>query len=407
MAKYVHRWIESQVSQYLSFMRIVHIRGARQCGKTTLVRQQVKADVLYRTLDDPTTLNSAKQDPVHFLRHQSSTMIIDEIQKAPHLIAALKQEVDERPGKGRFLITGSSDVFSQSTVSESLAGRIANLQLSSLTVGEQLGTTPQFLSYCRTNRFPDMLSSCSKEMVVGYALQGGYPEVIMLPPQVRGLWMQQYVDTLLTHELVHIAAIERQAVMRQLVTTLASYSSKALNISQIAGALGISRPTLHAYCSYLEQLYLFTRIPSYTQTEYAKVGKLETWFALDSGLLASVLKWEFGTVMQDAAQAGKLVETFVFHELFVQLSLQHDYTLYRYRDHEKHEIDFLLEKDDQLVGLEVKAGETVRSYDFKHMLWFRDSIAKKPFVGIVLYCGSQVLSFGPSLWAVPISVFWS
>ncbi|NLK06641.1 MAG: AAA family ATPase, partial [Spirochaetales bacterium] len=75
MAKYVHRWIESQVSQYLSFMRIVHIRGARQCGKTTLVRQQVKADVLYRTLDDPTTLNSAKQDPVHFLRHQSSTMI--------------------------------------------------------------------------------------------------------------------------------------------------------------------------------------------------------------------------------------------------------------------------------------------------------------------------------------------
>ena len=406
MGEYINRWAESLVNQYLSFMRIVNIRGPRQSGKTTLIRHLCDDSFVYRNLDDPSTLAAAKADPVYFVRHDAKVMCIDEIQKAPELIAALKQEVDSRGEKGRYIITGSSDVFSQASMKESLAGRIATVNLSTLSIGEIVKSEPTFLVQCARATFFDVAPDCSKDMIIEYALRGGYPEILEFGETERKLWLQSYVSSLLEHDLVQIADIRRHDIMGNVLEILAMYSSKSLNHHEIASKVGVSRPTLQSYCSYLKQLFLFDEAPSWTTTDYKRVGKLSTWFAADSGLMAAVLHLDRLRVLSDPDALGKLAQTFVFHELRALLSVQHEWALYRYRDNQKRQIDFILEKTDQLVGLAVKSSETVRSDDFVNLRWFAANLAKKPFVGIVLYAGGRVLSFGDGLWALPISLLW-
>jgi len=404
----IKRWATSLMENYLQFMRVIYVQGARQCGKTTLVREVSDGDVLYKTMDSQSDLSAAQDDPTFFVKHQAKRMIIDEVQKAPHLIPAIKRVVDEDTRPGRFVLTGSSDVFSLPSVTESLAGRIANLRLSTFTVGETLALEPQFLQRLKKGEFHSSSLECSKILVLELAMRGGYPEVQTLSPDQRVLWFQEYVKALLAHDLVVLGNVQRQDALHELILILLANTSKQLNILKVSTALGLSRQTFTSYCNYLEQLFLFDRLPSWGNSDYAKLGKQSKWYASDTGLLSSLLHWDMDTVLNDADACGKLVETFVFHELSVLCSLQSEFRLSHYRDHQKREIDFILESQDCLTGIEVKAGETVRKDDFKHIIWFGANLVKeKRFLGVVLYSGSEVLSFGKGLWAFPTAMLWS
>ena len=404
----IKRWATSLMENYLQFMRVVYVQGPRQCGKTTLVKSLSQDDVLCKTMDSLSDLSAAQDDPTFFVQHQAKRMIIDEVQKAPHLISAIKKVVDDDTTPGRFILTGSSDVFSLPSVTESMAGRIANLRLSTFTVGETLGLKPMFLQKLKKGEFHSASIDCSKALVLELAIRGGYPEVQSLSPEHRNMWFQEYVQALLAHDLIVLGNVKRQDVLHSLVQTLLAHSSKFLNTQSVSSSLGLSRQTLTSYCGYLEQLFLFARLPSWGNSDYAKLGKLRKWYATDTGLLSSLLHWDMDTFLNDGDKCGKLVETFVFHELSVLCSLQSEFRLSHYRDHEKREIDFILESQDCLVGIEVKTGETVRKDDFKHIIWFGANLVKeKQFLGVVFYSGSEVLSFGKGLWALPTAMLWT
>ncbi|MDR1191073.1 MAG: ATP-binding protein [Verrucomicrobiales bacterium] len=409
MPKQYPRWQSRNVTAALQTRRVVVIAGARQTGKTTLSRQISQPDSVYRTLDDTGLLAAAQADPQGFVKNPSGTMIIDEIQKVPLLLPEIKRAVDLGNRPGQYLLTGSANLQTLPGVSESLAGRVKNIRLRPLTVGEIGGGAPDFLSRAFAADFPVKITGYDKETVIDLAFRGGYPEAVRLKDRRdRREWHRDYADSLLARDLRDIANIRRQDVLRELTVALTAWSGKFLDLKSVCAPLAISKLTVESYLNALLSLYLFDKVAPWTRSDYERIGRRAKFFTADTGLMSSLLGWEAREVLLNADRSGKLVETLVFQELAAQIDLDSRHGLFQYRDREKREIDFIVEREDGvLLGVEVKAGQHVATDDFKHLHWFAEHLAgKKSFTGMVLYTGEDTLSFGKKMLAVPVAALW-
>lgn len=400
---------EASVLHGLKVRRVLLLSGPRQCGKSTLAQNLPLEGLEYRTLDNATLRSYALSDPDGFVQNRSKTLVIDEVQRAPDLLTAIKAKVDQDTRVGQFLLTGSSNLLAIPTINESLAGRIQRVRLRGLSQSEIIGTTPNFLELA----FAKDISQpryYDREQILEMALRGGFPEAIALDPSERISWHRDYIEALLERDLKDISNISKHNVMEELLHIMAAWSSKFMDISAIGSHLAISRPTLQSYINALEALYLLETVPPWIKTDYDRVGKHNKIFMTDCGTMSSLLDWNLDQIRLDADRSGKLVETFIFNELSAQIDHQRGlFKLFHYRDHQKREIDFIIErKDGSLLCLEVKAGVTVGSSDFKHITWFKENIAKKrPCHSIILYAGERLIAFGPDLLAIPIPALWS
>lgn len=410
------RWQTRVVEHALTTRRVLLLEGPRQCGKTTLSRALKTPESTYLTLDDNTLLQAAQSDPGGFVKHGDSLLIIDEIQRAPELLSAIKQNVDDNPLPGRFLLTGSANINALSSTRESLAGRVRKIRLRPLSMGELLSRPAQFLSAA----FEGQFTPCTTEVDTGFfdkdaclraAMHGGFPEPVKLAdPVEQRQWHRDYVAALLERDLREVARIRDIDAMRRLVEVLAAWSSRFIDISTLCSQLGISRPTVESYIAALTALYLFERVRPWQSSDYDRAGKQDKLFMADTGLMTGILGWTFDSVRLNGDLNGKLMETFVFQQLSAHIDANaQPHTLWHYRDREKREIDFVIERDDgALLTVEVKAGAAVSSDAFRHIKWFKTHLAKERDVkSIVLYTGEHVLSFGDNSWAVPMSCLWS
>lgn len=404
------RWQNQKLLHALKQRRVVLLTGPRQCGKTTLCRTICNDNIEYRTLDNRNLLEAARNDPAGFIKHSKSTLIIDEIQLAPELLLAIKEHVDLDDQKGQFLLTGSSNINSIPSVRESLAGRITNIRLRSFTQGEIAGTEPNFLDLVFSGKLQMQQLTCSQDDVISRALIGGFPEVIQYSEKAKRNWHQDYITSILERDLKDIVNIRRKDSMRSLVAILAAWSSNFIDISAIGADLAINRITLESYINALETLYLIERVRPWTKTDYEIVGKKDKIFFSDTGLMSSILGWKQELIRFDSDRIGKVVETFIFQELAAQINYyMGEYELFHYRDKQKREIDFIVERDDGMLALiEVKAGSAINAKAFRHIKYFKAHIApQRKIVGIVLYSGEHIISYGDNMWAVPISIFWT
>lgn len=408
MKKYT-RWVQRILERALDTRRVLIISGARQVGKTTLAKQAVTDNAIFRTLDDTALLSVALQDPQGFLEHDTKTLVIDEVQKAPQLLSAVKMVVDTSNAPGQFVLTGSSDVRSNPNIKESLAGRVKNIRLRGLTEGEILGVEPTFIRRLFTLDFPSQILGCTKARVLNLALRGGYPEALRLEKNERKDWYKDYLNALIEHDLKDIASIKNEDALRKIIKILAAWSSKYMDISGICAASGLSKPTLNEYIALIERLYICERVHPWVSADYDMVGRTDKIYMTDTGLMAATLGWHYDAVAFDADRYGKLIETFVFNELSAQIDLNNDCTLHHYRDRRNREIDFIIENDQgDIAGVEVKGGSHVTGEDFKHLKWFKENLVKdRKFCGIVLYSGENTLRFGDDLYAVPIAALWA
>lgn len=410
MSKKYKRWNKLLIENALKYRRVVILAGSRQCGKTTLAKEFIGKNVEYRTLDDASFQKIAEIDPHGFLKHKGKLMIIDEVQRVPLLLPAIKKEVDENTRPGQFLLTGSANVQSLPSIKESLAGRVKKIRLRPLSEGEIQGRIPLFLDFMFTESFDYSWDFYDRDAIIELALRGGFPEAIKLNQKERYSWHKDYLDAILERDLKEITNIYRQGAMRDLLSIAAAWSSKFMDISGICCGLSIKREAAESYLNGLEALFLIEKTPPWIKTDYDRVGKHAKLFMTDSGMMSSILDWCIDDIRFDSDKIGKLIETFIFNELSVQVDYSdHEYHLYHYRDREKREIDFIIEKrNGSLLGIEIKAGSVVNKDSFKHLKWFKDNLAKKKnFVGIVLYTGEQVFSIEDHLWAVPIGALWA
>jgi predicted AAA+ superfamily ATPase len=403
------RHIRNRLVESLADTPVILLVGPRRAGKTTLARSMSHGARVYLTLDDQTTLEAARADPVAFVRGLDLA-IIDEVQRVPELMLAIKKAIDDDYRPGRFLLTGSANVMTLPRVADSLAGRIETLKLLPLSQSEVLGRNSTFLDGIFAGR-----PLKPKNIVIGralaeIALMGGFPEAIARRGgRRRQDWGRSYVDSVLTRDLRDIANIEKLTELPKFVRLLAEHSGQLVNYSEIGKGIGINYKTAQRYLGLLEQIFLVESLPPWHTNLIKRIVKTPKFHFLDSGLLATSRGLTADRLTNNRPAFGALLETFVFAEIMKLMTWSDlSLTLFHFRDQERNEVDLVLERDDGIVaGIEVKASATVTQSDFAGMRKLADASGSKFVYGVVLYDGDAIVPFGPKLAAVPLSCLWN
>lgn len=406
--KLFERFSAERVKTALRDTPVVMVNGPRQCGKTTLVRRFVEDDRTYITLDDDTQLEAAHGDPAGFMRGVERA-VIDEVQRAPELLRAIKRSVDEDRRPGRFLLTGSANVLTLPQVAESLAGRMEVVSLLPLSRAEIRGAKPTFLEKAFSSKVAKALEIVVGADLVNAVLIGGYPEMLTRDdPKRRQAWAREYVDAIVQRDVRDVAEVDKLDQMPRLLRALAHHSGQLTNFMQTGAQINLDAKTTRRYIGVLEQLFLVRRLEPWFQNRLKRLVKTPKLHFLDAGLLAAVLGATAERIVKDRSIFGPVLETFVLSEIMKQIAwLDGTYAVHHYRDKDQDEVDIVVENDrGALVGLEVKAGATVNTGDFKGLRKLAHASRNRFMLGAVLYDGESTVSFGERLFAAPISCLW-
>ncbi|MGA0099335.1 MAG: ATP-binding protein [Steroidobacteraceae bacterium] len=406
----VDRHAERQVRVALDDTRIVALVGPRQSGKTTLSRKIARDRGMgFVTLDDDQFRRFAVGDPDGFVRGLGSA-VIDEVQRAPGLVLALKRAVDEDPRAGRFLITGSVDLFDATISPDSLAGRVETVELLPFSQAEIERRGPStFLEQAFSGDFPSMTQTGFTQDLVGRVLGGGYPEALSRVNLVRRqAWFSAYARALATHDANEIAEVHKTHALTRLMNLAAATSGQTVNLAALAASLGVDAKTVDRWLTLLERMFLLRRVAAWHCNELKRLTKAPKLHFLDSGLLAALRRVSADDIAADRTLLGSLLEGFVFSELSKLVAGSEIETVISHvRDREQVEVDFVLERGAQLVAIEVKASVSLRPADFQPMKKLRDTIGSDFSCGIILHDGERVQRVGDRLFAMPVSQLWS
>lgn len=397
------------VAEALTDTRVVLINGARQCGKSTLAAQLARSlGASWFTLDRAETRNAAFADPTAFVR-QSLPMVIDEIQRVPDLLLAIKERVDAEPRPGSYLLTGSARLLGMRTVPDSLPGRMETVELWPLSQGEIDSASDGFIDAAFANG--DGLHHNSELAPADYLerlVRGGFPEAVARQGKRRSAFHRQYVADLVNRDVRQLSEIDKGRQMRELIQLVAARNGQLLVPGNLANDLTISRPTVENYLALLEQVFLIKRIPAWSRNiDTRTIGTAKVAF-VDSGVAASLLGEDAQSLTRPGGHLGGLLEGFVAMELARQATWsQQEVSLYHYRTRDKVEVDLVLQNlRGQVVGIEVKAGMTIRSDDFAGLRHLASRLGDDFVAGYVLNLGDQSLPFGSKMRSLPVSAIW-
>jgi|SRR5579859_396631 len=394
----------------LSDTRVVLLAGPRQAGKTTLARSLSNEKRTYLTLDDATTLAAARADPAGLVRELEQA-IIDEIQRAPELLLAIKESVDRDTRPGRFLLTGSANLMTMPSVADSLAGRMETIRLMPLAQSEILEQpTPRFLASLFAGNAPSPGALRLGADLIELVLAGGYPEALQRKSWARRQdWYNNYVEAVVGRDVRDISNIDQLDRMPRLLHALAEHSGRLINHAGIGASLGLNHVTTQKYTGVFEQLFLVRTLPSWHNNALKRLTKKPKLHFLDSGLLAAMRKLTPERIAADRSNFGAVLETFVFAEVLKLSGWSDDrISLSHFRDKEQDEVDIVLEdQDGRIVGLEVKASATVRNEDFAGLRKLASAAGSRFAFGAVLYDHEQIVPFGDRLAATPLSSLWT
>lgn len=403
------RWIEPRITEALLDTPVVLLAGPRQAGKTTLVRQIAEQQGLrYLTLDDALTLLSAREDPVGMIRSLDRA-VIDEIQRAPQLLLAIKKSVDDDRRPGRFLLTGSANLMALPTVTDSLAGRMETLSLLPLSQSEIESNSANWIDRAFTGQLLQVDKPALGSELIERILCGGYPEAISRSsPRRRLTWARQYIDAIIQRDVRDVAGIDKLDHLPRFLRALAQTAGQMCNYTKLGGQVGLDGKTAARYISVFEQMYLLKRVDVWARNRLNRVVKTPKLQFLDSGLLASLLGLNTEALNQDRMRLGSLLESFVFSELLKHTTTaDDDYDLMYYRDADKYEVDVVIENTaGQLIGVEVKAAASIKESDLRGLKKLADLAGDQFKMGVLLYDGTEVMPLSEKLWAVPLSTLW-
>jgi len=403
------RTIEPRIAEALQDTPVVLLAGPRQAGKTTLVRRIAEQQGLrYLTLDDELTLLSAREDPVGMIRSVDRA-VIDEIQRVPQLLLAIKKSVDQDRRPGRFLLTGSANLMALPTVSDSLAGRMETLSLLPLSQSEIESCSANWIDAVFAGQILQTAKPALGDDLIERVLRGGYPEAVLRVSAKRRLaWARQYIDAIIQRDVRDVAGIDKLDQLPRFLRALAQTAGRMCNYSQLGGQVGLDGKTASRYVGVFERMYLLKRIDVWSRNRLNRVVKTPKLQFIDSGLLATLLDLTKEEVRQDRTRFGNVLETFVFAELLKHATTaDDDYRLMYYRDADKFEVDVVIENAaGKLVCVEVKAAATIKESDLRGLKKLAD-IAEEQFkMGVLLYDGTETMPLGDGIWAAPLSSLW-
>jgi len=395
------RLVASALGERLRAMPALVVTGPRQAGKSTLVQQLAPGKRRYRTLDDLDVLDAAHRDPEALLGgHEPLTL--DEVQRAPDLLHAVKRAIDQRRVAGRFLLTGSANLLMMRQVSESLAGRASYLTLWPMTRREQRGEGRaglwEELLATPEAKWLDLLAAQpdAAEDWRALALRGGFPTPALELTRAadRTIWFDGYVRTYLERDLQDLASISSLPDFRRLMRAACLRLGQMTNQAELGRDVALPQPTVHRWLNLLETSYLLVRLPAYAVNRTKRLIKTPKLYWGDLGVALHLA----GAAQPDGAH----LENLVLHDLLAW----RDARLARvelgyWRTATGEEVDFVIESEDRLLPVEVKAGARPRLGDAAHLRSFRAEYGKRARAGLLLHTGSTLDWLAPDVLAAP------
>ena len=409
--KFIKRHAEKTIERLSSSYPAVLITGARQTGKTTLLKKITDSqNIQYLTFDDPIEEQSAKNDPKSFLEFHPYPFMFDEIQYIPDLFRYLKIQIDQNRQNGMYFLTGSQQFKLMETASESLSGRIGIVQLYPLSAREIRGEensesfipTKDFI-LARNSLLKQRDFSVKKTWLSIYT--GGYPEVVkgnVLPKDFYANYLKTYIE----RDIKKLTQVADEMQFLQFISVAAARTGQLVNYSDISKDCGISEVTAKKWLSLLVSSGLVYLLQPYSANIEKRVVKTAKLYFMDTGLAAYLTRWSNPDVMQSGAMAGAFFETYVISEIIKSFSNNgEEPPIYFYRDKDKYEIDLLIEQNNILYPIEIKKTATPSSDDAKNFFITNRIKNIKIAQGIIICNCSQVLNVknkDSSVLAIPV-----
>lgn len=406
------RNITGAVQSALGDTPVVLVNGPRQSGKSTLVQSfaETTPGARYYTLDDAAVLAAAHADAAGFVAGIEGLAVLDEVQRAPELLIAIKAEVDRRRAPGRFLLTGSANILLVPRLSESLAGRMEILTLWPFSQGEIEGVAEGFVDALFSDRLPELAAhQHDAPDLMDRLFAGGFPEArARRAPARRRAWFSSYVTTILQRDVRDLANIEGLSDLPRLLSLLAARACGLLNVAELSRSTTIPKTTLSRYLTALQTVYLFEPATAWSGSPGRRLTRAPKIHLSDSGLIAHLLGLTGARLERDMTPIGPLLENFVAMEIRKQAGWSETaFEMMHFRAYSGEEVDVVLEDPaGRVVGIEVKASATIVPRDLKGLRAFKESVGDRFHRGVVLYTGTSVVPFGEDLHALPVSALW-
>jgi predicted AAA+ superfamily ATPase len=405
----MERMYEKLLFKLLELFPCVAVVGVRQCGKTTLLKQLSSSWQLF-DLEKSSDLEIISRDPDLFLRLNPAQVAIDEAQLLPELFSSLRVAIDADRGKpGRFIITGSSSPELINSISESLAGRLAILELAPFTFAEtQQILTPE-ISYLISNQasIQDFQALTAPPNILqkqyDYWFRGGYPEPwVENNPRFSKLWQQNYVQTYLNRDIQQLFPGLNRQKFKLFLQMLSHLSGTIINYSNVARTLGVSQPTAREYFHIAHGTFIWRHIPPYDRNSAKRIVKHPKGYLRDSGLLHFFLHLQSINDLLTHPAMGHSWEGMVIEEILRGLnSLGTSYDYYHYRTGGGAEVDLILEGEFGLLPIEIKYGQKVSLRELRGIKDFMKE--NKCRYGLVINNDERVTLYDESLLGIPFA----
>jgi predicted AAA+ superfamily ATPase len=401
------------LKEYLKKFPIVAVIGARQVGKTTLVRDLLKETRKYLTFDEETVVLTARENPRSFLT-QEDKITIDEIQKLPEILPTLKQIVDEKRVSGRFLLTGSANLLLLPKIKETLAGRVVYIELEPLTIFECLKektSIPKLIKVLQAKSAENcwkILKQLKPNQVPLKKLifRGGYPSAwLENNDHLRQAWFKGYVSSYLERDIRDISRIKNLYEYRKFLALAAFRCGQLLSKSDLARDCGISYSTANHFFNLLLSTFQIFIIEPYYKNIGKRLIKAPKLMWTDTGLalhLQGIDSWE---ELERLGRIGHLLENKIAIELKALLSVFMPLAkLFYWRTSAGAEVDFIIEHKGKVIPIEVKWAERIDHYDLRGIEAFLKDFRGSADWGIVLYQGNNLLKVKDNLFLVPFDL---
>lgn len=397
----LNRLVAPGLINRLRVMPAVVVTGARQTGKSTLVQELGPAGRTYFSLDDLDVIDAARRDP-EMLVGGPDPVTLDEVQREPEFLLAVKRAIDKDRRPGRFLLTGSANLLLMHKVSESLAGRASYLTLWPMTRREQQGQGRcgiwDELLAARDEDWLDLIAAQPDEPEDwrALALRGGFPTpaVHLRTPAERTIWFDGYVRTYLERDLQELSAVAALPDFRRVMRAACFRLGQLVNQTELGRDVGLPQPTVHRYLNLLETSHLLVRLPAYAVNRTKRLIKSPKLFWGDTGVALHLA--------QGAEPGGAHLENLVLHDLLAWRDARVERAeLFYWRTTIGEEVDIVIEAAGRLLPVEIKASARPRLGDAKHVRTFRNEYGDKARTGIVLHTGDSLKWLAPDVLAVP------
>ncbi len=389
--KYVHRELERKFLKMNSHFKAVLVTGARQVGKTTMLKHLAEGtDRTYVTLDNSAARRLAKSDPVLFFQTYKPPILIDEIQKAPELFEQIKIICDESDERGQFWITGSQQYKMMKEVRESLAGRIGILTLYSLSQREKAGIVLENELDFSLNALLERQTHFKKNDIIDvfdHIWTGGMPDIQDVDSEIRNDYFNSYIETYLMRDATEVGGVTDTVKFSAFLSACAALVAQQVNYATLAEAAEISEPTAKRWLNVLQGLGIIYLLKPYENNELKRLVKTPKLYFCDTSLCAYLSMWLSPDTLRQGAASGHYYENYVVMELVKNYAYSKSKTnICYYRDDKAKEIDVFIEENNMIHPLEIKKSANPNIREVKKYSIIDKAALNRGSGGIICMC---------------------